>query len=98
VLTAPCAKPVVSTATRARFRPGRCEPRNRRTVFPNGAVDDLIVQTLQETVQSREIRHAGKPKALTQFAMFAEPHLGFAKGPVFVTHQAKNGEQLRLRK
>jgi hypothetical protein len=30
--------------------------------------------------------------------MFAEPHLGLAKGPVFVAHQAQNGQQLRLRK
>jgi hypothetical protein len=28
--------------------------------------------------------------------MFAQPHFGFAKGPIFVAHQAKNGQQLRL--
>src|SRR6266446_1345090 len=32
VLTAPCAKPVASTATRARLRFWRSEPRSRRTV------------------------------------------------------------------
>ncbi len=34
VLTAPCAKPVASTPTRARRRPFRRVPRNRRTVSP----------------------------------------------------------------
>src|SRR5208283_3155563 len=34
VLTAPCAKPVASTPTRARRRPFRRAPRNRRTVSP----------------------------------------------------------------
>ena len=28
--------------------------------------------------------------------MLAQPHFGLAKGPVFVTHQAKNSQQLRL--
>ena len=28
--------------------------------------------------------------------MLAEPHFGLAKGPVLVTHQAENGQQLRL--
>jgi hypothetical protein len=28
--------------------------------------------------------------------MFAQPHFGFAKGSVFVTHQAQNGQKLRL--
>ena len=29
--------------------------------------------------------------------MLAQPHFGFAKGPVLVTHQAENGQQLWLR-
>jgi hypothetical protein len=33
---------------------------------------------------------------LAPFALFAQPHFGFAKGPVLVAHQAKNGQQLRL--
>jgi hypothetical protein len=96
-LTAPCAKPVASTATRPLPSTAQrtAQPAYR---FPNGTVDDLIVEALQETVQRREIGHAGKPQALTQFAMLAEPHLGLAKGPIFVAHQAKNGQQLRLGK
>jgi hypothetical protein len=29
--------------------------------------------------------------------MLVQPHFGFAKGPVLVTHQAENRQQLRLR-
>jgi hypothetical protein len=28
--------------------------------------------------------------------MFSQPYLGLAKGSVFATHQAENGQQLRL--
>jgi len=61
-------------------------------------VDDWIVQALQETIQSREIGHAGESERPAQFAVFAEPHLGFAKGPVLVAHQTKNRQQLGLGK
>lgn len=64
----------------------------------NRAVDGLVVQTLQETIQRGEIGHAGEPEHLTQFAMFAEPHFGFAKSPIFVAHLAENGQQLGLRR
>jgi hypothetical protein len=97
VLTAPCAKPVASTATRTRFLLWRSKPRNRRTVSPT-AVDGLVVETLQKTIEGREVGHAHQPQHLAQFAMLAQTHFGFAKGPVFVTHQAENGQQLRLGK
>jgi len=60
-------------------------------------VDGLVIQTLQKAIQSREIRHPHQPQRLAQLAVFAEAHFGFAKGPVLITHQAKNGQQLRLR-
>jgi hypothetical protein len=60
------------------------------------AVDGHIVQTLQKEIQRREVGHAPQPQRLAQFAMFAQPHFGFAQSPVFVAHQAKNGQQLRL--
>src|SRR5579875_988498 len=84
VLTAPCAKPVASTATRPAYG------------LAHRAVDGLVVQTLQEAIQRSEIGHAGQSERLPQFAMFAEPHLGLAKGPVLVTHQAEDRQQLRL--
>jgi hypothetical protein len=37
-----------------------------------------------------------QPQRLAEFAMLAQPHLGFAKGPVLVTHQAENRQQLGL--
>src|SRR4029077_13373351 len=60
------------------------------------AVDGYVVQALQEAIQGREIGHAPEPQRLAQLAVFAQSHLGFAKGPVLVTHQAENGQQLRL--
>jgi hypothetical protein len=59
-------------------------------------VDGYVVQPLEEAIQSREVRHARQSQRLAQLAVFAQPHFGFAKGPVFVTHQAENGQQLRL--
>jgi hypothetical protein len=59
-------------------------------------VDGYVVQALQKAIQSGEVGHAPQPQRLAQFAMLAQPHFGFAKGPVFVTHQAENGQQLRL--
>jgi hypothetical protein len=66
--------------------------------FANRTVDGLVVETLQETKQCREVGHTHKAQHLAQFAMFAQTHLGFTKGSVFVTHQAENGQQLRLGK
>jgi hypothetical protein len=59
-------------------------------------VDGYVVQALQKAIQSGAVGHAPKPQRLAQFAMLAQPHFGFAKGPVFITHQAKNSQQLRL--
>jgi hypothetical protein len=63
--------------------------------FAGRAVDGLVVETLQEAVQRREVGYADKPQHLAQVAMLAQTYLGFTKGPIFVTHQAKNGQQLR---
>src|SRR5579859_4298332 len=38
----------------------------------------------------------GKTQRLAQFAMFAQPNLGLPNGPVFVTHQTENRQQLGL--
>ena len=59
-------------------------------------IDRYIVQTLQKVIQSREIGHTRQSQRLAQLAVFAQPHLGFSKGPIFLAHQAKNGQQLRL--
>jgi len=56
-----------------------------------------VAQPFQKPIQRRVVRDAREPQHPAQFAMLAQPHLGFAKGPVFVPHQAENGQQLRLR-
>jgi hypothetical protein len=59
-------------------------------------INGLVVETLQETVQRCEIGYTRKPQRLAQFAMLAKPHLGFAKGPILVSHQTEDGQHLRL--
>src|SRR5436309_229713 len=66
--------------------------------FANRAVDGLVVETLQKTIQGGEVGHTHKPQHLAQSAMLAQTHLDFTKGPVCITHQAENGQQLRLGK
>src|SRR6266478_4329622 len=97
VLIAPCAKPVASTATRARFRFWRSEPRSRRTVSPTARSMVWSSRRCKKRYRG-EVGHTHQPQHLAQFAMLAQTHLGFTKGPVFVTHQAENGQQLRLGK
>lgn len=60
--------------------------------------DQLVssVQALQEAIQGREVGHTHEPLRLTQFALLAHPHFGFAKGQVLVAHQAENSWQLRV--
>jgi hypothetical protein len=65
--------------------------------FADRTVDGGFIQALQKTIERREVGHTHESEGLTQFAMLAEPHFGFTKGPVFVTHQAENGQQLGLR-
>jgi hypothetical protein len=69
----------------------------RRTVSPTARSMGLLVETLQKTIQGREVGHTHKAQHLAQFAMLVQTHLGFTKGPVFVTHQAENGQQMVLR-
>jgi len=66
--------------------------------FPDRPIDGGIVEALQETIQGREVRHAGQTQCLVQFAMLTQAHFGFAKGPVLIAHQAENRQQLWLRK
>jgi hypothetical protein len=64
--------------------------------FADRPIDGLVVQAFQKAIQSREIGHARQSERLTQFAMFAQPNFGFAKGPVFLAHQTKDRQELRL--
>ena len=69
-------------------------PLPHRLSYP--ARDGVVVQSPQEAVQSRVVRHAPQWQDLAQLAVLAETHLGFAKSPVRIAHQAENGQQLRL--
>ena len=96
VLTAPCVKPLASTATRARPRQRRRQPCIRRTVSPTAPVDGLAFEALEKTVLRREVGHTRQSQRVTQFVVLAQAHLGFAKSPVLVAHQTEDGQQLRL--
>src|SRR5271170_2083715 len=60
------------------------------------ARDGVVVQSPQEPVQSGVVRYAPQLQDLAQLAVLAETHFGFSESPVFVTHQAEDGQQLRL--
>ena len=55
------------------------------------------IQASEEAVQRGVVRNRLQPQGAPQLNVFAEPHLGFAKGPVLVAHQAEHSQQLRLR-
>jgi hypothetical protein len=59
-------------------------------------LDGVVRQAPQKTVHRGVIGHARQLQDSTQFAMLAQAHFGFSKGPVFVAHQTKNRQQLRL--
>jgi len=69
----PHAGPPPSLSARA------AQPSHR---LANRPVDGLVVQMLQEAIESREIGHTRQSQRLAQFAMLAQPHFRFAKGPV----------------
>ncbi len=59
--------------------------------------DGRFVEAAQEAVQRRVVRNGSKAESAAELAMFRQPHLGFAIGPVLVAHEAQDGQQLRLR-
>jgi len=61
------------------------------------ARDRGFVQPPQETVQGCVIGNRAQPQGTAQWRVFRQSHLGFPVGPVLVTHQAQDGQQLRLR-
>ena len=62
------------------FPPGfHARPAQPAHRFAYRSVDGCIVQALQETIPGSEVGHAGMSQRLMEFAMFAQPHLGFAK-------------------
>src|SRR5579863_5376770 len=64
--------------------------------FSQRTLDGIVRQPLQEAIHGAVVGHARQSQDGAQLAMLAQPHFGFAESPVFVTHQAENGQQLRL--
>jgi len=62
-----------------------------------GAIDVVGLQPRQKAIQRGVVGNGAKLQGETQLRVFAEPHLSFAEGPVFIAHQAEHGQQLRLR-
>jgi hypothetical protein len=58
--------------------------------------EDRFRDAAQKTVQRSVVGHGVQTQGAAQFAMLAQPHLDLAKGPVFESHQAQQGQQLRL--
>ena len=73
------------------FSPPGEQPAQR---LADGAINRLVVHTLQEAIRSCEVGHSHEPECLSSFAMFAQPHVGIAEAAVFVTDQAENGQSL----
>jgi len=64
--------------------------------FSQRALNGIVRQPPQEAIHGGVVGHAGQSQHGTQLRMLAQSHLGFAESPVFVTHQAEDGQQLRL--
>src|SRR3989475_7680054 len=64
--------------------------------FLQSAIDGVILQPPQKTVQRGVVGHRWQVQRGAQLAVLSQAHLGFAKGPVFVAHQAQHRQQLRL--
>src|SRR5713226_4413752 len=66
--------------------------------FLQSAIDGVILQPPQETIQRGVVRHRRQSQYGAQLLVLAQAYFGFAKGPVFVAHQAQHRQQLRLGK
>src|SRR6266404_3177090 len=66
--------------------------------FLQSAIDVVVLQPPQKTIQRGVVGHRWQLQYGAQLVVLAQAHLGFAKGPVFVAHQAQHRQQLRLGK
>jgi hypothetical protein len=71
---------------------------------PRHAANDFIhhpryivfFEPRQKATKRGVIRYRLQLQSGSQLRVFAQPHLGLAKGPVLIAHQAQHGQQLRL--
>jgi hypothetical protein len=66
--------------------------------FLQSAIDGVILQPPQKTIQRGVVGHRWQMQCGAQFLVLAQAYFSFAKGPVFVAHQAQHRQQLRLGK
>src|SRR6266496_42596 len=66
--------------------------------FGQSLSDDLFIQAQHETKESAVIRHGFQFQRAPQLRMLLQADLGCTKGPILVTHQTQNRQQLRLGK
>src|SRR5882762_4404998 len=64
--------------------------------FLQSAIDGVILQPPQKTIQRGVVGHRWQVQRGAQLVVLAQAYFGFAKGPVFVAHQAQHRQQLRL--
>jgi hypothetical protein len=64
--------------------------------FAQPAIHGVVLQSAQKTIQRGVVGHGWQLQRGAQLLVLRQAALGFAKGPVFVAHQAKHGQQLRL--
>src|SRR5882672_5405219 len=73
--------------------PASTQPTHR---FVQSAIDGVVLQPPQKTIQRGVVGHRWQLQYGAQLVVLAQAHFGFAKGPVFVAHQAQHRQQLRL--
>jgi len=64
--------------------------------FLQSAIDVVVLQPPQKTIQRGVIGHRLQWQCGAQLVVLSQAYFGFAKGAVFVTHQAQHRQQRRL--
>src|SRR6266849_4914154 len=95
VLTEVSESPVPSMAAETGRRRRRRNPTHR---FVQSAIDGVVLQPPQKTIQRGVVGHRPQSQCGAQLVVLAQAYFGFAKGPVLVAHQAQHRQQLRLGK
>jgi hypothetical protein len=64
--------------------------------FLQSTINGVVLQPPQKTIQRGVVGHCWQLQCGAQLLVLAQAYFGFAKGPVFVAHQAQHRQQLRL--
>jgi hypothetical protein len=97
--------PVEKSADRSIGEPGAVDGGRNRSAsaapqpthsFLQSTIDGIVLQPPQKTIQRGVVGHRWQVQCGAQLLVLAQAHFSFAKGPVFVAHQAQHRQQLRL--